>query len=337
MELYSINLERKVLGGLLKNPELYLKISTLLNFDDFYVDVHKTIFKTIGIMKVVEKTLLSQKLKEFGIKTKDGIDIFDYIDALDFTQISQEALILSSKEIRTLSIKRIIKSKLDYISQSINYSKSAAELAILIYDTYIGEIEPMIEINKPVDITSKLNNNEDYEVDFINMDFLYISKVSSGSLISIYPESKIFLSLDDIYQNFLLQGYLNFNVLHLDAVNKITNLFPVIKSVKNKLELKFEKKYDFYNVENKTANEIGFVIKKWIKNQANPLDCLVILNTHDNINANYLKKLAIELKCCIIIQSTEPVNADIIIAVSKFGHENKLKSNVIKAPILRYE
>ena len=79
MGLYSLKLEMYVLGGLLKYPDSISEFDSVLNVADFYHSVHKSIYSVLRNSYVegnkVDKILVSEKLKNVGVHTKDRVDI----------------------------------------------------------------------------------------------------------------------------------------------------------------------------------------------------------------------------------------------------------------------
>lgn len=112
MQIFSLQVEKHVLGGLIKHPNVFPDIDRFVTEKDFHNEVHKTVFCVIKNILVsgqkLDKVLLSEKIKNLGVGFKDDINIFDYIDALSFTQITQEATIDAAKELLKLRVRREI-------------------------------------------------------------------------------------------------------------------------------------------------------------------------------------------------------------------------------------
>ena len=133
MALYSYNIEKHVLGGLVKNPETFADIDTFVTEKDFYSDVHSTIYCCVRDILLkdskIDKVILSQKIKNLGIAFKDDINIFDYIDSISFTHITSKATIDAAKELASLKIRReLVRTANDiksYVEKSLDQSVSA--------------------------------------------------------------------------------------------------------------------------------------------------------------------------------------------------------------------
>ena len=110
MPIYSVQVERHVLGGLIRNPEVFFDISRFISEKDFFNDVHSTIYSCIkdelNKNNKIDKILLAQKIKNLGISFKDEIDIFSYIDALSLTQINSQGTINACKELSKIKVRR---------------------------------------------------------------------------------------------------------------------------------------------------------------------------------------------------------------------------------------
>tara|TARA_Y100000593_G_scaffold95031_1_gene198571 strand:+ start:19774 stop:21249 length:1476 start_codon:yes stop_codon:yes gene_type:complete len=121
MTIYSLRIEKHVLGGLVKNPSIFPEIERFINEYDFYSDVHNTIFcvirDTLLKKEKIDKVILAQKIINLGISFKDDISITDYIDSLSFTQITSKATIDAAKELLKLRIRRDISEGCGDISE----------------------------------------------------------------------------------------------------------------------------------------------------------------------------------------------------------------------------
>jgi replicative DNA helicase len=128
MPIYSVQVERHVLGGLIRNPEIFFDISKFISEKDFFNDVHSTIFSCIkdelNKNNKIDKVLLAQKIKNLGISFKDEIDIFSYIDALALTQINSQGTINACKELSKLKVRRELMETAENVKK---YVKENAE------------------------------------------------------------------------------------------------------------------------------------------------------------------------------------------------------------------
>tara|TARA_R100000005_G_C4994397_1_gene201379 strand:- start:1141 stop:2646 length:1506 start_codon:yes stop_codon:yes gene_type:complete len=112
MPIYSNEVERHVLSGLLRHPDTISEIDTFVSAGDFYHDVHQTIFCVIRdsvlSKEKIDNVLVATKILNLGISAKDDIDIHEYIKSLAYTPISQEAVIEACKQLVKFRIRREI-------------------------------------------------------------------------------------------------------------------------------------------------------------------------------------------------------------------------------------
>lgn len=131
MEIFSQKIERHVIGGLLKYPETFCEIDGFLNEQDFFNEVHYTIFSviknTIYKNEKVDRVLIGEKIKNLGVSFKDDVNIFDYLENLSLTQITKEALIKSCQELVKYRIRRSLNSTASRIAEEV---KSCGEKSI---------------------------------------------------------------------------------------------------------------------------------------------------------------------------------------------------------------
>ena len=93
MPIYSNQVEVHVLGGLLKHPDVLAEVDSFLSAEDFYNNVHQTIYcvlrESILNNEKIDKVLLANKISNLGISSKDDIYIFDYTNTLKYTYITR--------------------------------------------------------------------------------------------------------------------------------------------------------------------------------------------------------------------------------------------------------
>ena len=110
--IYSIQVERHVLGGLIKNPKFFADIERYISEKDFVNEVHQTIFcvlrSTILDNKSVDTVIIAEKIKNIGISFKDDINIYDYLDAIAFTSINVKGLMEAAQSLAKLTVRRDI-------------------------------------------------------------------------------------------------------------------------------------------------------------------------------------------------------------------------------------
>lgn len=109
-DLISLQCEKYCLGGLIKNPEIFSEIETWVKEDTFAQSTHKVIWGVLKQILLKQETptpvLIAQRITNLNIKTKDDISIFDYLNAISFSQIAAKGTIDSFKELVKLKVLR---------------------------------------------------------------------------------------------------------------------------------------------------------------------------------------------------------------------------------------
>ncbi len=121
--VYSQDLEKHVVGGLIKHPDVYPEISQFVSEEDFAYDLNKTIFSLIKSAldnrQTIDKTILSQRLKNLGISFKDNIDSNDYINSLSLVQSTPKSIVQATKDLKTVTCKRAFVEVCDQIKRQM--------------------------------------------------------------------------------------------------------------------------------------------------------------------------------------------------------------------------
>jgi replicative DNA helicase len=164
MAIYSLQVEKYVLSGLIRHPTSFADVESFISDSDFVNEVHYTIFcvfkETFNKGEQIDKVLISQKCKNLGITFKDqSIDIFNYVNSICLIPTSQPGLTEGAKELLKLRIRREIEQTGDEIKK---FANSCAEKPIeeiitesdKIYNNKICAYAA--ENNKPEDITANV-------------------------------------------------------------------------------------------------------------------------------------------------------------------------------------
>lgn len=110
MSIFCLRVEKHVLSGLLKHPKLFPDADVFLTENDFHNQAHGTIFSvlrsTILSGERPDKVLIANKINNLGVSFKDEINIFDYIENLYFTQITEKATMEACDELYKLRVRR---------------------------------------------------------------------------------------------------------------------------------------------------------------------------------------------------------------------------------------
>jgi len=128
MPIYSNQVESHVLGGLLKHPDVFSEVDSFVNAADFYNDIHQTIYcilrESILNNEKIDKVLVATKISNLGISSKDDIDIYDYINTLNYTSIARDAVVGSCKELVKYRIRRELSATADRIKEHVTNSSN---------------------------------------------------------------------------------------------------------------------------------------------------------------------------------------------------------------------
>ena len=121
--IYSIKIEKHVLGGLIKDPKILPDIERFISEKDFVNEVHQTIFCVLRNAffnnEVVDSVVLAEKIKNIGISFKDDINIYDYLEAIAFNTINKKGMLEACKELAKLTVRRRLFHKCDEIKRLV--------------------------------------------------------------------------------------------------------------------------------------------------------------------------------------------------------------------------
>ena len=127
MPIFSNQVERHVLSGLLRHPDVISEIDSFISAGDFYHDVHQTIFCVIRdavlANEKVDKVLIANKITNLGIASKDDIEIFEYINSLCYTPINRGAVLEACKELVKVRVRRELNETAEQIK---SHTKSSS-------------------------------------------------------------------------------------------------------------------------------------------------------------------------------------------------------------------
>lgn len=106
----SVDLEKHLLAGILKHPEVWAEISAFVSTDDFSNHTHKTVFtvikNTLNSREELDTTVVAQKVKDLNITFDNNINIFDYLEALKIRQVTEQAVIKTAAELKNVTVRR---------------------------------------------------------------------------------------------------------------------------------------------------------------------------------------------------------------------------------------
>src|SRR6478736_2029282 len=108
--VYSQDLEKQVIGGLIKHQDSYAEVASFIGEQDFAYDLNRNLFSLIkhalDNKETIDKTILTSRLRNLGITTKDNIDPYEYIDALTLIQVTPKSLVQGVKDLKKVTKRR---------------------------------------------------------------------------------------------------------------------------------------------------------------------------------------------------------------------------------------
>ena len=164
MSIYSLQIEKYAISGLIKHPESFSDIESFINEKDFINEVHYTIFcvfrETFSKGEQIDKILIAQKAQNLGITFKDqSIDIFNYVNSVCLIPTTKQGLVEAAKEL----VKYRIRREIETTGQEIKaFAHNCADKPI---EEIITEADKIYnskicvytnESNKPEDVTSNI-------------------------------------------------------------------------------------------------------------------------------------------------------------------------------------
>lgn len=164
MAIYSLQIEKYVLSGIIKHQDVFGDIESFINENDFINDVHYTVFcvykDCFNKGSSIDKILIAEKAKNLGITFKDqSIDIFNYINSICLIPTTKQGLIEAAKELLTLRIRRELEETGETIKKYVNScsDKPIQEIISSCDKIYNEKISPYAKENsKPEDIVSNI-------------------------------------------------------------------------------------------------------------------------------------------------------------------------------------
>ena len=157
-DLFSLQTEKYCLAGLLRSPEVFYDLSAMVSDKDFADPSHNIIFSAIAgsILKneTVNPTFIAKKIKDAGITFKDGLDIFDYIDSIQFIKTDPKSLKEAFRTLVDLRVRREIAKNATEIVDYLKKSKSEPIDKVISHCDVIfnKEIKKVYESNEPVNL-----------------------------------------------------------------------------------------------------------------------------------------------------------------------------------------
>jgi replicative DNA helicase len=113
--MYSFDLEKQLLAGLINHPDSFIELSQFIDEDDFYDEnsqVNRTIYcilkNAIESGSKIDYVMLAERASSLGISFEDNINIADYIQALSLRKTNADSIISVAQDLKQLSVRRQI-------------------------------------------------------------------------------------------------------------------------------------------------------------------------------------------------------------------------------------
>ena len=149
--IYSYELEKQLLAGLLKDPQSLIEISNFISHKDFYSEtslLHATIFivikQSVDAGEEVDNIIIAQRVNEVGLSFEGDITPAEYIKSLSMRSVPSGNLLKTCKEVKKYSIRReivesseMIAKKMKAIAPESSY-REIVETADQIYNSRIN-------------------------------------------------------------------------------------------------------------------------------------------------------------------------------------------------------
>ena len=127
--IFSYDLEKKVLSGILQHQHKWEEISMFLNERDFYSEDSKVNISLFKLLKNaldnaenIDETILIQRINQLKVSFPDSIDIGEYVYSLAFYKITEDIFVSSVKELKKFTARREI---YDSCKEVANFVKKA--------------------------------------------------------------------------------------------------------------------------------------------------------------------------------------------------------------------
>ena len=166
--IFSYELEQHVLAGLIKMPETYAEIASILSEDDFHTEhsqVHQTIFKVLRMAletgDSIDEIILAQRICDLNISFEDNLDITAFIQKLGMRKINKSGLLSAVSDLKKFTIRRQIFKKAHELAKKVKNMGSS-----LSFDQIIEEADAIYNDQVDsyfMDRTSPENIYEDME------------------------------------------------------------------------------------------------------------------------------------------------------------------------------
>lgn len=208
-ELSSKQLEKHVLAGTIRNPQIFADIDIRTTENDFVESVHRTLWSVLRTSLLanekVDAVILAQKLQNLGIKFRHEINIFDYLDTFTTTQITAAATIEAAKELCKMRVRRELienaQKEIKYVTE--NGAESLDKIMAETDKIHNDKIQSYVSVIEPVNIFETLeakiegiannppNENKSMMGPLMTVNRIYGSLVKPGNINLVVARSGV--------------------------------------------------------------------------------------------------------------------------------------------------
>ena len=176
--IYSFELEKQLLAGLIKYPDRYADIADFITEKDFWSEISKINRTLFCVLKQaidngednIDEVVIAQRVKSLGLSFEDGIEPADYIESLSVKRIAADRVKSVAAELKKFTVRREIalcgaeiNKKMRDMSPSCAYTE-IVEQADKIYNDQInlyetGSDHPQNIFDEMEDMIEERGNN----------------------------------------------------------------------------------------------------------------------------------------------------------------------------------
>lgn len=234
-EFSVIPLERDVLSGLFKFPEVFSEVISFLDEQHFEHKNHKNIFSLLRQAyekaEKINNTVLAQRMTNLQITSIDQIPINDYIDDLFHSQIRKEAVVSSVKQlISNYSLKELAINAQNQYRFIIEHKNANMDVVINGLDKiyhqktvkFFNDLRPVKLFENARDTLNLINHkfktgDAGLPGPFKTVNALYGSLHRPGNITLIGADSGVGKTQFGLFYNLWMCVNHNIPVLHCDA------------------------------------------------------------------------------------------------------------------------
>lgn len=145
--IYSYEIEKQVLSGIMQCQHKWPEISNFLKDEDFYSEDSKVNISIFRLLKqaldnaeTINETILIQRIQQLKISFPDSIDIGEYILSFSLCKLTDETFEASIKELKKFSVRRGVYEACKKVA------------------SYVKKADPSIPYSELIDTSDKLYN-----------------------------------------------------------------------------------------------------------------------------------------------------------------------------------